>query len=209
MKCEDALLLISGHMDQENTAEEEAQLQLHLENCEACRAVLQAFEEMNGGLIALEEEPPADLHRNVMNMIREESAAPKKRNRRWVGIAVAAAFAVVIGASAMPKFAPAPVETNMPMTARAVPGTMEMLSADTGVSAQDIANEKQAVVAVTYEVYSELEDCECETLEDGAILYCLNDADAAEAISKQYHLDLFLPPQVSSDVSYALLLPLQ
>ena len=209
MKCEDALLLISGHIDHENTAEEEAQLQLHLDNCEACRAILQAFEEMDGGLVLLEEEPPADLHRNVMNMIREERAAPKKRNRRWFGIAVAAAFAVVIGASALPKPTPAPVEANMPMAARAVPGTVEMLSADTGVSAQNIADEKQAAVAVTYELYPELEVCECESLEDGALLYCLSNADAAEALSQQYHLDIYLPSQAVSDVSYALLLPLQ
>ena len=33
MKCEDALLLISGHIDGENSLEEEQLLQTHLADC--------------------------------------------------------------------------------------------------------------------------------------------------------------------------------
>ena len=65
MKCEDALLLISGHVDQANTPEEEACLLVHLERCPACKRVLQAFEEMDAGLAALQEEPPAALRENT------------------------------------------------------------------------------------------------------------------------------------------------
>lgn len=210
MNCEEALLLISGHIDQENTPEEEAQLQNHLEQCAQCREVLQAFLDMNQGLMAIREEPPADLRQNVMDVIRAESVAPKKQRRRWISLAVAAALAIVIGASAMPKFTHTPSEADVPMTARSVPMAVETLSADPSEeTVQEIADVRQAAVVVTYEMYPELEVCECETLENGALLYCLDHADAAEALSKQYNLELFLPEQALADVSYALLLPPQ
>ncbi len=210
MKCEDALLLISGHIDQENTPEEEAQLLQHLQQCPECRNILRAFEEMNSSLVALNEEPPKDLRQNVMNVIRAENTSPKKQRRRWIGLAVAAALAIVIGAAAVPKFTPAPTEADAPMVARAVPMAAEVLSADSiEVSPQEIADAKNAAVAVTYELYPELEVCECEMLENGALLYCLDHAEAAEALSELYDLELFLPEQALADVSYALLLPPQ
>ena len=207
MKCEDALLLISGHIDQENTPEEEAQLLQHLQQCAECRKVLQAFEEMNSSLAALNVEPPADLRRNVMEVIRTETAVPKKHNRRWISLAAAAALAIVIGAAAIPKFTPAPAEDDEPMMARSVPFTAETLSADfLEQTPQEIADAKQAAVVVVYELYPELEVCECETLENGALLYCLENADSAEVISEQYDLELFLPERALADASYALLL---
>ena len=71
MTCDEALELISGHIDQENTPEEEALLQAHLQTCAQCREVLQAFIDMEGGISCL-EEPPADLRERVMEAIHAE-----------------------------------------------------------------------------------------------------------------------------------------
>ena len=57
MNCEEALVLISGHLDHENTAEEEAQLQRHLEACAACRSLLDTLREMENGFPTMEEVP--------------------------------------------------------------------------------------------------------------------------------------------------------
>ncbi len=213
MKCEDALLLISGHMDQENTPEEEAQLLEHLQQCSECRNVLRAFTELDGGLVALEEEPPSGLRENVMAAIRAESAVSKKKNRRWAGLAVAAAMAIVIGVgvAAMPQLHHDPADA--PMAVRSVPMAAEEVSVYSAdalsveTSPQDIAEARQAAVAVTYELLPEMEVCTCETLESGALLYCLENAESAELLSLQYDLELFQPEKAADDVSYALLLP--
>lgn len=93
MKCEDALLLISGHIDGENTPQEAQLLQEHLADCEACRAVLEAWTEVDMGIASLTEEAPADLCEKVMASI----GAPKKKQRWLPVLAAAAAVALVIG----------------------------------------------------------------------------------------------------------------
>ena len=77
MKCEESLLLISGHIDGENTPEEENMLQAHLETCSHCRGILQAYLDVDNGVAALQEEPPENLVKNVMAAIGK----PKKKNR--------------------------------------------------------------------------------------------------------------------------------
>lgn len=96
MTCEQALPLLSAHLDGENTPEEEEALQAHLAGCAACRAILSAYEEIDGGVAQLEAAPPAALHENVLAQIRRR---PASRRRTWAGIAAAAALlAVVIAA---------------------------------------------------------------------------------------------------------------
>ena len=55
MTCEDALVLLSGHLDGENSEEEEAQLSTHLRQCPACRELLAAFQAADQGILSLEE----------------------------------------------------------------------------------------------------------------------------------------------------------
>ena len=43
MTCEDALILLSGHLDGVNTQEEETELFAHLQSCAGCRDLLAAF----------------------------------------------------------------------------------------------------------------------------------------------------------------------
>ena len=52
MTCEDALVLLSGHLDGENSEEEEAQLSAHLRQCPACRELLAAFQAADQGILS-------------------------------------------------------------------------------------------------------------------------------------------------------------
>ena len=107
VNCEDALLLISGHMDGENTPEEDAQLQAHLSGCAQCREVLAAYTEMDRGIAALTEEAPAGLCASVMSAIGQETAAKKRSRRLWPVAVSAAAVALIIGISGLPALRPA------------------------------------------------------------------------------------------------------
>lgn len=211
MTCEQALELISGHIDRENTPEEEALLQAHLLECQSCREVLQAFLDLENGLNQL-EEPPADLRKTVMAAIRAE--VPIQRNKtakRWGGIAVAAALIAVIGISAvgLPAKESVPAEAAAPMMARSMqePTAMNMDVAEMEISPQALAEERQADVAVTYDLLPEMEVCTCETLNSGALLYLLETADGAVELSRLYGLELYQPVSYSGNCSYALLLP--
>lgn len=97
MNCEDALCLISGHIDGQNTAEEEALLQAHLESCASCREILQAYQAVDQGVAALEEEPPQGLAEAVMEQILQHPSQRSHRRRLFLGsgTAVAAVAAVL------------------------------------------------------------------------------------------------------------------
>lgn len=109
MNCEEALALISSHIDGEATQEEETLLQAHLETCASCREILRAYEEINREMADLTSEPPGELISGVMERITEQPAE-KKRSRRFMfgsGTAIAAAAAVLvllIGTGKIPDF---------------------------------------------------------------------------------------------------------
>ena len=119
MNCEQALELLSGHIDGANTPEEEAQLQAHLASCADCRAILAAYEELDSGLSALKAQPPAALAQNVMEAVRQEASAGKKIRRFPVrsiaATAVAAALLLVVGTTYLPKLSrPDSAEATVP-----------------------------------------------------------------------------------------------
>lgn len=98
MTCEDAMMLISGHLDGVNTQEEEAELFAHLNGCSSCRLLLEAFEAADAGILSLEAEPPVDLSERILSAVQRE---PRRRgvSRAWLVPAVtAAALAVVLWA---------------------------------------------------------------------------------------------------------------
>lgn len=107
MNCEEALELLSGHLDGANTQEEETQLQAHLASCPACRAILEAYEAVDSGLASLQAEPPAELVSGVMEAVRQESSTAKKirrfPTRGIAATAVAAALLLVIGTTYLPE----------------------------------------------------------------------------------------------------------
>ncbi len=201
MKCEDALVLISGRIDGENTPEEDRLLQAHLDTCGDCRNVLQAYLELDRGVAALEEEPSADFTAKVMASVKKEIAGRKKLMTVLPLLATAAALVLVIGMGAI---RPAVVHQDAaPMTART-------MAADTAVftqtaDAETIAMERQANVVVTDKMLSELEDCREEMLPDGSVLYELPSAEMAEELRLAYGLELFSVED--AEMSYALLMP--
>lgn len=92
--CEYAVLL-SGHIDQMNTAEEEARLQAHLPQCAHCRELLRQMEENDAALRALSAEPSEELTARIMNAVRSQ---PRKRRlyRRVLPLTAVAAAAALI-----------------------------------------------------------------------------------------------------------------
>ena len=75
------------------------------------------------------------------------------------------------------------------------------------IDPQQLADERQADVAVTYELLPEMEVCTCETLGSGAVLYLLETADGAVNLSRIYGVELYQATIHSGSCSYALLLP--
>lgn len=92
--CEYAALL-SGHIDQMNTAEEEARLRSHLRECAHCRELLRQMERNDAALRMLPAEPAEELTARIMNSVRSQ---PRKRRfgKRLIPVAAAAAVAVLV-----------------------------------------------------------------------------------------------------------------
>ena len=215
MTCEDAFVLINGSLDGENTQAEEARLRDHLEHCAKCRELLQLLSGDNQVLRSLEEKAPADLCRNVMQQIRQEM--PRKRStwKRWTGLAVAAALVLAIGVS---QLQPQEEQTQAVYGSRmlrqtAAPQTASyMLEERPGMGvtelAQQVADERSAAVVLLETELAALEECACETVENGCRLFTLNGTAEAEELCDQYDLQLFLPSDgFEPEASYALLLP--
>lgn len=246
MTCEEALVLLSGHLDGENTEEEAAQLQAHLAECEDCRRLLENLQALDREILSLEVEPPADLCANVMEAIRKE--APRRKKRRWVWptAAAAAVLVLLIGAGAwaapniqakkntVPYAARMAAEAQEPaaaMTAEAAApepsaalaretddvslddeaGTPMLFAASVSndSQAQTLADERGAAVVLLYTNVPELDGLPYETLEDGSLLYTLDQAGDAQALYEAYPDEavLFLPETEAAGVSFALRLP--
>lgn len=215
MNCEDALVLISGHLDHANSAEEEAQLREHLEQCAACRNILDAFREADAGLMELCESAPDDLCESVMQVVCAE--VDRKKLRRWRELAVAACLIVAIGvgASSLPgrdsaevQVAEASVAADMVVYETKTVQPMLRMAAVEQTDPQQLAEEREADIAVTQELLPEMETCTCETLESGVLLYCLDTSDGAVQLSRTYGLALYQPSNGdAANVSYVLLLP--
>ena len=67
-----ASCLIDGELDAASAGE----LRRHAAQCADCRAVLEAFTALSGGMEELQAEPPAALHENVMAELRRENRKP-------------------------------------------------------------------------------------------------------------------------------------
>jgi len=219
MTCEEALILISGQLDERNTEEEAAQLRKHLEHCESCRNLMDAFIAVDAGILSLEEDAPDDLCANVMEAVRQELPGKKVRTR-WAGLAVAAALILAVGVgglglqngkdTAQPETAAYSLLADAAEDA-AAPSLYAARSYSTAavlLDPQALADEKGAPVAVVPELYYELETCELETLETGDLLYVLPDADAAAQLCRDHEGQLYEPSRSgSASVSYAVIMP--
>lgn len=98
MTCEEAWPLLSGHMDGENTPEEEEKLRAHLSICPACKELLEAYEGVDRQVAKLNVEAPEGLKEGVMYRIRTQKQ-PQKKNRKWFigpGTAVGVVAAILV-----------------------------------------------------------------------------------------------------------------
>ena len=98
MNCNDYLPLLSGHLDGENSPEEEQRLQAHLAQCADCRARLQAFERGDRLLRADTAVPPAGLTASILAAAAKTPQRPVKKPRRayWGGFATGLAAAALV-----------------------------------------------------------------------------------------------------------------
>ena len=105
MTCENAVLLMSGHLDGENSAEEEALLLAHLHRCEDCRRLMSAYEAIEKQTAQLEAPVPQGLKSGVMYRIEQQANPGKQKKRfRYAGTlvgAVAAALVLMVGLGAI------------------------------------------------------------------------------------------------------------
>ena len=204
MNCYEALELISGHLDENNTPEEEAALQAHLACCDQCRSLLLDFKQTEVVLSSMKEPAPSDLCDGVMVQIRKETR--KKARRRWNSLAVAAVLVLVIGAAAAVKPEQVIDEPQMATaTSEAYVMSRSLPSQDGETVAKQISQIRGASVAVVHEMYHEIESYPCETLEEGYLLYVLPDHDAAVFLSETYGCAIY--GAQDAEVHYAMLVP--
>lgn len=107
MKCEDVLELISASLDDELTAQQEAQLQAHLDQCGKCRALREELLGLREGCGQLEAAPPPALKEQIMAALpAQDRETAKKRRSRWKSwAAMAAALALIaVAAWRLPQF---------------------------------------------------------------------------------------------------------
>ena len=152
MTCEDALILLSGHLDGVNTQEEETELFAHLQSCAGCRDLLAAFEAADAGIQALEAEPPAGLSERILAAVRQEPRRSRSASGPWLApVATAAVLALVCwaGIRTLPMLGSQTANTALTQTARA-----DMTAADTAV-AETTEEENCTADAALPEAYTE------------------------------------------------------
>lgn len=105
MCCDEALELLSAALDGEIDPAQQAQLDEHLAQCPACRALRAELLGLEEALGALDIPAPAGLKDQIMeNLPPQRARANVVYWRRWGAMAAAAAL-VLLGAWQLPRFA--------------------------------------------------------------------------------------------------------
>lgn len=105
--------MMSRMLDDDLNADERAALAKHLESCDACKAMYEAFAAVSDALGGELAEPPESLCEKVMSEIRREEI--RKKNRRpWRAVlSVAAVLALVLGLRFGPGLRGAPMSASV------------------------------------------------------------------------------------------------
>lgn len=105
MNCETALDLVSASLDGELTAEEEARLQAHLDQCPRCRALRTELLGIHAACGEMEAPPPAQLKDHILAHLPPQETAKAAKGpvwRRWAALA-AALVLVALAAWRLPR----------------------------------------------------------------------------------------------------------
>ena len=207
MNCDTALELLSAMLDGELTDTEAERLQSHLAACESCRAVYDELVMIDAAVRDDQAEPPDALRENVMTAIRaEQRQKTTRKTRSWLllGIAAAAALALIIlsGTGVLPlpgtgEAGRVSVSGGQSMQAILPPETPGTEGLEAKYAAQ-IATENGCVVLAVWQCgeLEELSGAGFETLDDGARLYLVSGAAAAQIMQryqKQYPMGTYYP----------------
>ena len=98
--CEKYLDLISAYADGELTAQESAEIEAHLANCEECRSILETYRAISAEIIDDMEDVPAGFAAGVMNKVSDYEIKRKNKKNirkiagRWIG--AAACIAIIL-----------------------------------------------------------------------------------------------------------------
>lgn len=95
--CERYAELISGMIDGELSGEEQRSVLAHIEQCESCRRMYEAFSLVSSAIGDEMVEPPEELSEKVMASVRREAVKRKntKRKQLWRVLTAAACVALV------------------------------------------------------------------------------------------------------------------
>lgn len=126
MHCDEALELLCAAIDGEITPAQQAQLNEHLAQCPACRALQAELLGMEDALGSLDTPAPAGLKEQILaNLPPQAGKAKPVYWRRWCAMAACAAL-VALGVWQLPRSILSPakdVATDAPMTDTAIQTT--------------------------------------------------------------------------------------
>lgn len=96
--CEEYVALMMLCIDGEASREELDSLYVHLEKCDACRALFESYLAIDEAVKGVKPEPPEQLHAAIMNNIHREKVQnqPKGWLKRYRFTAMAAVAAVIV-----------------------------------------------------------------------------------------------------------------
>jgi len=139
--------LIGDMIDGELDSQQSAELRTHMETCESCRRMYQAFSAISAVVSENMEEPPEDFAKTVMNKI----SSPREKAKRpfaWGRYAAMAAcfVLVVFGASRLLNFGMGgSTKQSQPMEAgKSEPGQLTETTATSNVGEVEAAPEAPA-----------------------------------------------------------------
>lgn len=150
MECSEALSLLSGHIDGENTEQEEAALQAHLAECADCRALLKAYEDIDSNVAELNVPAPENLVSSVMEKISTPAKAKTRSPWRNLGMSaglVAAVLVLLIGTKTikLPNMSDNRAKAPAQEAVTVAPGADEAVTLAYEPSAEEPPQEQQSV----------------------------------------------------------------
>lgn len=153
--CDYYIDLVSAGLDNELSNEESSALTKHLNECDDCRALWNAFTAVSGAFADELEDVPDALHENVMAEIRRIEIKKRNRRTRMISTLAACAAIVILGGIGITSL-PGKVSTTAgaPMSSEAAVTAAAPSAANFRIAASDEAAECEAESPAEYSVFS-------------------------------------------------------